>query len=104
MADAVRQIGVSKLTYLRINGEFTASIVIARCGETGTGMRRWKIRLDASLGPDITLAVRMLLAYVGAGSSTLLGGAIWLYARGHGSSRRRKRAGGKALPAAEVNG
>lgn len=44
---------------LKINDEFTASIVIARCRETGSGMRRWRIHLDASLGPDITLAVRM---------------------------------------------
>lgn len=44
---------------LKINDEFSASIVIARCRETGSGMRRWKIHLDASLGPDITLAVRM---------------------------------------------
>lgn len=44
---------------LEINGEFTASIVIARCLFTGAGSLRWNIRLDASLAPDLTIAVRM---------------------------------------------
>jgi DNA invertase Pin-like site-specific DNA recombinase len=44
---------------LTINGEFTASIVIARCRETAGGSLRWQIRLDTSLCPDITVAVRM---------------------------------------------
>ena len=44
---------------LHINGEFTASIVIVRCFDTGAGSSRWKIRFDASLRPDITVAVRM---------------------------------------------
>lgn len=44
---------------LTINGEFTASLVISRCRETGTGIRRWQLRFDASLSPDITIAVRM---------------------------------------------
>lgn len=44
---------------LRINGEFTAAIVIARCKLTSGGSARWKIRLDEALKPDITIAVRM---------------------------------------------
>ena len=44
---------------LSVNGEFTASIVIARCQQTPTGSLRWKIRLDTGLMPDITVAVRM---------------------------------------------
>ncbi len=44
---------------LSVNDEFTASVVIARCRETNLGSLRWKIRLDAGLRPDITLAVRM---------------------------------------------
>ncbi len=42
-----------------INGEFTVSLVIARCHETPGGMRRWIIRLENSLCPDLTVAVRM---------------------------------------------
>jgi DNA invertase Pin-like site-specific DNA recombinase len=44
---------------LTVNGEFTASIVIARCQQTPAGSLRWKIRLDTGLAPDITVAVRM---------------------------------------------
>ncbi len=44
---------------LSINGEFTASVVIARCYETPAGALRWRIRLDTGLVPDITIAVRM---------------------------------------------
>jgi DNA invertase Pin-like site-specific DNA recombinase len=44
---------------LTINGEFTASIVLARCQETASGRLRWHIRLDVGLAPDITVAVRM---------------------------------------------
>jgi hypothetical protein len=33
--------------------------VISRCFHTPTGIRRWKIRFDAGLQPDITVAVRM---------------------------------------------
>ncbi len=42
-----------------INGEFTASVVIARCGETRGASPRWRIRLDVGLVPDITVAIRM---------------------------------------------
>jgi DNA invertase Pin-like site-specific DNA recombinase len=44
---------------LTINGEFTASIVIVRCFQTGAGSLRWKLRLDTALRPDITVAIRM---------------------------------------------
>jgi len=44
---------------LRINGEFTASLVLARCNVTPAGRKRWKIRFDTSLAPDITVAVRL---------------------------------------------
>jgi hypothetical protein len=44
---------------LRINAEFTASIVVVRCFRTPNGVLRWKIRLDTGLRPDITIAVRM---------------------------------------------
>ena len=44
---------------LTVNGEFTASLVIARCRETASGSLRWHVRLDTGLGPDITVAVRM---------------------------------------------
>lgn len=44
---------------LTINDEFTVSLVIARCMTTGRGALRWKVRLDNSLRPDITIAMRM---------------------------------------------
>ena len=42
-----------------VNGEVSLSIVVARCHVTNAGSRRWKIRLDAGLAPDITVAVRL---------------------------------------------
>jgi DNA invertase Pin-like site-specific DNA recombinase len=53
----VQQNPVSDL--LTINGEFTASIVVARCRTTPAGSLRWQIRFDTGLWPDITVAVRM---------------------------------------------
>jgi DNA invertase Pin-like site-specific DNA recombinase len=44
---------------LNVNREFTASIVLARCKTLDTGWRRWKVRFDTSLQPDITVAVRL---------------------------------------------
>ena len=44
---------------LKINGEFTASLVIVCCFTTAVGTLRWKLRLDTRLRPDITIAVRM---------------------------------------------
>ena len=46
---------------LTVNDEFTASIVISRSFQTPGGALRWKIRLDAGLHPDITVALRMNL-------------------------------------------
>lgn len=44
---------------LLVNDEITVSVVIARCKLTRGGNRRWKIRLDESLRPDLTVCVRM---------------------------------------------
>lgn len=44
---------------LHVNGEFHASIVLCRHQTTMRGSSRWLIRLDGSLRPDITVAVRM---------------------------------------------
>lgn len=44
---------------LTVNGEFTASIVIARCMTTLAGSLRWKVRFDTGLRPDITVVLRM---------------------------------------------
>jgi DNA invertase Pin-like site-specific DNA recombinase len=44
---------------LTINHEFTASIVVVRCQRSVSGVLRWKVRLDAKLQPDITVAIRM---------------------------------------------
>lgn len=44
---------------IRVNDEFTASIVIARCFVLPGGAHRWKIRLDTGLKPDISIAVRL---------------------------------------------
>jgi len=44
---------------LTVNREFTVSLVLARCQHLDNGRRRWKVRFDASLAPDITVAVRL---------------------------------------------
>lgn len=44
---------------LVLNDEVRVAIVIARCCHTAAGSTRWKIRLDAALKPDLTIAVRM---------------------------------------------
>jgi hypothetical protein len=44
---------------LRVNNEFTVSLVLARCQSPESGGNRWKVRFDAGLGPDITVAVRL---------------------------------------------
>ncbi|WP_281253605.1 recombinase family protein [Octadecabacter ascidiaceicola] len=49
----------AKTGLLTINHEFSASVIIPRCKQTGTGAYRWNIRLDTSLVPDITVVVRM---------------------------------------------
>lgn len=45
--------------FLVVNEEIKISVVICRCKMTDTGSNRWKIQFDASLMPDITIAVRM---------------------------------------------
>ncbi len=50
---------------LRVNEEFSASVVIVRCQTTLTGSFRWKVRLDTGLRPDITIAVRMTADNIG---------------------------------------
>ncbi len=44
---------------LIVNGEYSLSVLIARCISTPTGLLRWKMRFDTALLPDITLVVRM---------------------------------------------
>lgn len=44
---------------VKVNNEFTLSVVISKCKTTHGGKRRWRIRIDASLEPDITIVVRM---------------------------------------------
>ena len=44
---------------LNVNREFSASIVLARCKTLDNGGRRWRVRFDTSLQPDITVAVRL---------------------------------------------
>ena len=45
--------------FLFVNNEINVSLVICRCTQTQNGSSRWKIQLDASLMPDITIVVRM---------------------------------------------
>ena len=49
----------AKSDLLHLNHELRVSIVLCRHTITNTGLSRWLIRLDASLKPDITIAVRM---------------------------------------------
>lgn len=44
---------------LLVNGEFSVSLVLARCQTYESGRHRWKVRFDTSLCPDITVAVRL---------------------------------------------
>jgi hypothetical protein len=44
---------------LHLNSELRVAIVLCRHMTTATGSSRWVIRLDASLKPDLTIAVRM---------------------------------------------
>ncbi len=55
-----RKISVDPATnLLELNYHLFISIVISRCFITPSGLRRWKIRFDTGLHPDITVAVRM---------------------------------------------
>nr|WP_124319597.1 recombinase family protein [Pseudomonas chlororaphis] len=42
-----------------VNGEVTISLVLSRCQVSSVGTKRWNIRFDFGLSPDITVAVRM---------------------------------------------
>ncbi|WP_342711273.1 recombinase family protein [Bradyrhizobium sp. B124] len=44
---------------LTVNDEFTTSLCVVRSQETTAGSHRWKVRFDAGLRPDITVAIRM---------------------------------------------
>nr|WP_294138511.1 recombinase family protein [Sphingomonas sp.] len=44
---------------LRVNDEFSASLVISRCQSTAAGALRWKVRLDGGLRPSLTIVARM---------------------------------------------
>lgn len=44
---------------LELNYNLFISVVISRCFTSPAGTRRWKIRFDSGLHPDITVAVRM---------------------------------------------
>jgi len=44
---------------LTVHDEFTASLCLVRSQETAAGSHRWKVRFDAGLHPDITVAIRM---------------------------------------------
>jgi DNA invertase Pin-like site-specific DNA recombinase len=49
----------TKTDLLHVNDEFTASIVLARCQTPESGRRFWKVRLDTSLNPDISVVIRL---------------------------------------------
>jgi len=49
----------SEADLLTINGEFTASLILARCRQTPAGAYRWLLRLEQGLNPDITVAARL---------------------------------------------
>jgi hypothetical protein len=42
-----------------VNEEVTISLVLSRCQMSPAGSKRWNIRFDFGLSPDITIAVRM---------------------------------------------
>ena len=44
---------------LRVNDEFSVSLVLARCQRRDTGQLFWKVRFDTGLCPDLTVAVRL---------------------------------------------
>ncbi len=44
---------------IAVNGEFTLSLIIARCARTPAGSLRWRVRFDTGLAPDISVVVRM---------------------------------------------
>nr|SPS04801.1 Serine recombinase [Candidatus Nitrotoga fabula] len=44
---------------LTVNREFNVSLVLSRCQSLESGRRRWKVRFDTTLAPDITIAIRL---------------------------------------------
>ncbi|MFT3987976.1 MAG: recombinase family protein [Aestuariivirga sp.] len=44
---------------IEVDGEFSLSIVVARCRRSQAGSYRWRFRFETSLLPDITVVVRM---------------------------------------------
>jgi hypothetical protein len=44
---------------MMVNQELAISLVLCRCLTTVAGHKRWNIRFDLGLNPDITVAVRM---------------------------------------------
>jgi DNA invertase Pin-like site-specific DNA recombinase len=54
---SVRQDPITELFI--VNEEFSMSLVVTRCQATATGSMRWNLRFDASLRPDVTIAVRL---------------------------------------------
>jgi DNA invertase Pin-like site-specific DNA recombinase len=62
--ELIKQVGakveINPLTdLLRVNDEFTISLVLSRCQELASGSLRWVVKFDLSLCPDVTVAVRM---------------------------------------------
>lgn len=49
----------SSCSYMRVNDEFSLSIIISRCHIRPSGKRQWRIRFDKGLAADITIVVRM---------------------------------------------
>jgi Pyridine nucleotide-disulphide oxidoreductase len=48
---------------LRVNDEFSISLVLARCQTPVSCRNHWKVRFDTSLAPDITVAVRLVTMF-----------------------------------------
>jgi len=49
----------SQTDLLKVNSEYSASLILARCRETSAGNLRWHLRFDESLNPDIIIAARL---------------------------------------------
>jgi hypothetical protein len=49
----------SQTDLLKINSEYSASLILARCRETHAGNLRWHLRFEESLNPDIIIAARL---------------------------------------------
>lgn len=47
-------------SFLRVNDEFTLSIVVCPCLRTPRGKSRWRLRFDSHLNPDIMVVARMV--------------------------------------------